>query len=454
MAYNSKAVREEIAEIYNRLEAIQQLAGEEDRDLTPEEDAEFKAGVEEIGNSGDNGQAATGMWAKVKTAERYEAIKAKLDAPANNTPRFVQDSGDVVRVKRKYRSGPMKGYAKGDEETAYRAGQWAAAALFCKESSRKWCADNGMTIRAAQTEGSNQDGGFLVPDELSQAIIDLRETYGVFRSRARRVGMGSDHMNVPRRLSGVTAYAVGENDAITASDKTWNRVELTAKKWGALTRYSSELSEDAFIDLASDLASEFAYAFSLKEDQSGFIGDGGSTYHGITGLMVKAIDGNHAASVHQPATGTLAFSDLTLAMFETALGKLPQYAVPNAAWYISRVGYYASMANLQNAAGGNNSDDIGAGPGMNFMGLPVVISQVLNTTLTDQASAAVCAVGDLSLAATIGDRRDFSVAVSTDRYFENDEVAIRGTQRTAINVHDLGDGSTAGPMVVIQMAAS
>jgi hypothetical protein len=43
--------------------------------------------------------------------------------------------------------------------------------------------------------------------------------------------------------------------------------------------------EDAIISIADDLAEEIVYAFSLKEDQCGFIGDGTSTYGGIVGCQ-------------------------------------------------------------------------------------------------------------------------------------------------------------------------
>ncbi len=78
----------------------------------------------------------------------------------------------------------------------------------------------------------------------------------------------------------------------------------------------------------------------------------------------------------------------------------------------------------------------------------------MNAVVGAQVDTNIIALGDLSLAATIGDRRDFTVATSSDRYFENDELAIRATTRTAINVHDLGDGTTAGPIVVMRTPSS
>ncbi len=460
--YNSKKIREDIAAALNRIKAIQS-AFESGEEFTDDQKTKLREETDsllaQVGNSGADGEAKTGLYADLSAAEKIDAIEADRSSPIGNPPkRQRQDKpADSIRFLPSCKAN-LKAYKRGDNkslESAYRAGRWLAAALFGDTKSRDWCNDHGLTIQAAQTEGSNSKGGFLVPEELSRSIIDLREQYGVFRRWARVIPMASDHMVIPRRLSGPTAYAVGEADTITASDKSWNRVELTAKKWGSLTRVSSELAEDAFIDMADDLADEFAYAFANKEDESGFNGDGTSTYHGVTGVMVKVSDGNHAISEYVAASGNTAFSTLDLADFEGALGLVPQYAaMRRPAWFISRVGYYASMARLKNAAGGNNNDDIGAGSGMEFLGLPVVISQVLNSTTTAQVATHLCAVGELSLAATLGDRRQFEVAVSEHAYFTTDELGIRGTERVAINVHDLGDGTDAGPIVVLRTPSS
>jgi hypothetical protein len=78
-----------------------------------------------------------------------------------------------------------------------------------------------------------------------------------------------------------------ESGAGTASDKSWDRVSLTAKKLMVLARYSSEMNEDAVINMGDDLAGEIAYAFAVKEDNCGFIGDGSSTYGGMQGVTTK-----------------------------------------------------------------------------------------------------------------------------------------------------------------------
>jgi HK97 family phage major capsid protein len=55
--------------------------------------------------------------------------------------------------------------------------------------------------------------------------------------------------------------------------------------------------------------------------------------------------------------------------------------------------------------------------------------------------------GDLSLAATLGDRRVMNLRRSDQRYMDQDQVGFLGSARIDIVVHDCGDNSNAGPIV-------
>ena len=55
--------------------------------------------------------------------------------------------------------------------------------------------------------------------------------------------------------------------------------------------------------------------------------------------------------------------------------------------------------------------------------------------------------GDMKMATTFGNRRGVTVSQTDDRWFEYDQVGIRGTQRYDIVVHDIGDNTDAGPLV-------
>ncbi len=379
---------------------------------------------------------------------------------------------DKIQLARSLpRYGTLKSFS-GDNaaERAYRFGQWliatrGIAAGVTNEGAFKraadFCRENGIVLSRAMGEGVNESGGFLVPEEFGNDLIDLREQYGKFRQNAKMVPMASDTRSDPRRTGGLTAYFAAESGALTESDKSWDRVELTAKKLTVLTRYSNELNEDALINMGDDLAGEIAYAFALKEDQCGFIGDGSSTYGGMQGVTTK-IKGlsNTIANIAGLVVGAgNAYSELLLADFEGVAAKLPVYAdTPRAKWFCHKSFYWNVMVKLALAAGGATGSETTSGVAKRFLGYDVEFVQVLPST---EANSQVCALlGDLSLAASFGSRRDTTIAVSEHSRFANDEIEIRGTERFDINVHDVGNQSATaglrvpGPIVGLITAAS
>jgi len=376
-------------------------------------------------------------------------LASVADVNADTDSEAADRHGDKPKVTYP-RYGKLK-YFK-SEEAAYRSGQFFLAVMG-SEPAKQWCKEHGVQT-LAQSSSTNSAGGVLVPDELSTVIIDLRETYGVFRQEARILPMGSDVMIVPRRTGGLTAAFVSENTDTTESEKAWDSVTLVAKELAAMVRYPNSLAEDAIIALAEDLAQEIAYAFAKKEDECGFIGDATSTYGGITGAAVKVNDGTHTASVVTAATGHTGFETFTLSDFHALTGKLPLFARPNAKFYVSAPGYANCMERLMYAAGGNSVQTIGGKSVLTFLGYPVVLSQVLNSTLGADVSKIKVLYGDLRQAATMGDRRGVTIESSGHRYFEKRQVAIQGSERFDINVHDLGDNTNAGPLVALKSAAS
>ena len=374
-----------------------------------------------------------------------ESENTAADRESRNETRSIKIPATAIRHKRlKAFSGPDA------EERAYGVGQWARAVLAKSESAAQWCRDHGIETRA-MSEGTDSAGGVLVPLEMERAIIDLREEYGIFRQKARVDNMASDTKVVPRRAGGLTAYFVGENTEITASDKSWNQVQLTAKKVAVLTKYSSELAEDAVIGVADDLAMEIAYCLANKEDECGFNGDGTSTYGGMNGLKTAILAGSKYTAI----TGNTSFGTLDLEDFEAMVGKLPRYPGIRPEWYIHQAGWASSMLRLAAAAGGNTVREIQGGAQPQFLGYPVNLVNVMNSTTGAQTSTdGLVYFGDLAMAATMGSRRGVSIALDSSRYFELDQLAIRGTERFDIVVHGTGTASVAGPIIMLSTPGS
>ena len=371
--------------------------------------------------------------------DRLEAV-AREKVSAIGKAEFEKEQ-NAMNTKVPAKAIASKNTLFASHQDAYDVGQWARAVFTGSEQAFDHCRDRG--ILNAMSTGSNPAGGFLVPEPLENAIIELREQYGAFRQNASVVQMGDAVMILPKVAGEVTSYWVGEAATITASDATVQQVKLDAKKLGVLTTMSSELSEDSVVSVAELLARSVAYSFAVAEDQAGFNGDGTSPYGGIVGLS-----GALAAGSKITATSNLTFGALTFANFEAVVGKCKRYGL-NQKWYISRAGWANSMQRLMNAAGGVTMAELAAGAQPSFLGFPVVWSEVLESRTTGTTGATACYFGDLQAGAYLGNRRGVSIAIDGSRYFEQDVLALRATQRLDIVVHDRGDASNAGGLCAL-----
>ena len=423
-------------------------------------------------------------------AEGFAELRKELTPPRRMVHPVESSEFHVPATVKRYSS--MKHFSGADaHERAYRFGMFCLG-VYGKKQGIDFCLKQGIPLISAggdslndmpgktQRENVNVSSGFLVPDEFQNDLIDLREKFGVFRQNAKIVPMASDTRSDPRRVNGVTAYFVGESTAAQLSDKQWDRVRMTAKKLMVLTKYSNELNEDAVLNIGDDLAGEIAYAFALKEDQCGFLGDSTSAYGGIIGVVNKllAVDPTGASNpanimglVVSSGTGyATSYKSITLSDFNSLVALLPEYAdVPGQAkFYCSKFFWGSVMQRLGTAAGGNRVADIESGAlRKSFLGYDVVISQVMPKI--SATSQVCCLFGNLAMAASLGDRRQTTIQMSAHALnaFEQDEIVIRGTERFDIVVHDVGDptasagpaksaqlGNVAGPIVGLITAAS
>ena len=377
---------------------------------------------------------------KALADEVAKAVKLELSNKAAAHPITTRKE---ITVQGKIYS-KLKNFNSQDEAFAF--GSWAFACMGYKKSAQ-WCADNGIITKVANIEGNNSAGGFIVPETMENTIITLREKFGVIRNHARVVPMTSDIHRMPRRSTNLTAAFVGEASTGTQSNETFDQVNLVAKKSMVLTRFSTELSEDAVINFADDLAGEMSFAQSKLEDQSAFIGDSTSTYGGITGLATAV--GSAGVST---ATNTTA-QTISIAEIMAAFAKLPQYADnANTKIFCNKTIWNALFLRLAYFSGGNNAVDLLTGSGqLSFAGYPVVLTQAMNN-LTSTGTI-MCHFGDMSQAVYFGSRRD-STAIdfsnSALSAFEQDMLVYRATTRWDLVCANVGDASNAGSMVTLK----
>ena len=447
MYKNLNDYKEERAELIAQSEAIIENAKQEDRELLADEQAQIDDIIE---NKLPANEAFIKREENINRLKN-ESLKARIASGDIVVPGGNQEQDAPlanVRVPASVAIPANRKAFQNDVKGGYVSGLWLAA-LFGNRWAKNRLADVAPQFANAMSEGSNSAGGFLVPDPLANEIIRLVENAGVFRQNARVVPMSSDTLAVPRRTAGLTVYYPGEGSSITASDLTFAQASISAVKYATISVMSTELNEDSVIGMSALIAKEIAHGIAVAEDTNGFVGDGTSNFGSITGVASALAAGSKV----QAASGKTAVGNLVLADYHAA--QAAQLQVPGAQnrWYVHSSVFYNSMAPLMSTAGGNTVADIANGVVPRFLGSEVVFTQVLPDS-DAAADSLIAYYGDLSLAATMGSRREVSVKILNELFAASDQIGIQATSRSGITVHEVGSASAGGPLIGVQLAAS
>lgn len=462
-----KDLEEKITELMDEAQALSNVADKEERELTDEEHKRWTEIMD------DESGVLHKLQADLDKANTIAAEKkrlARIRGQMNQVRDFREgdDHGGATindhsgnankpRVRMFSRLGRLRAF-KGEHaaEDAYLAGQWLKAVAGRLRNQRndraeEYCQRHGVILDTA-TEGTDTAGGFLVPDPLSNAIINYRELSGVSRQIVRVMPMTSDTLDVPKKTGTTTVTYPGEATAGTPSDQTWGQVSLAVKKRMVLSKVSQELNDDAIIAIMDDLAAEIGSDLAIQEDNELVNGDGTATYGSETGLLAAL----GAAGTNTAETGDSTWDTLDMEDFTDTMALLPdKFHARMPSWLCSTAFYFSVMLRLEAAAGGNTIASLTAGDsgrGRVFLGYPVFLtSQMPTATATSQVSVLF---GAFSAAVLLGDRMAIRIDQSKDRYFDEDVLALRATTRYDINVHEGGDGSNAGAYVGLSTSAS
>jgi HK97 family phage major capsid protein len=381
--------------------------------------------------------------------DNFTKVKERLEKTTNEQTDLKNSVSQLQKSLQAYRKMGLSGQAETSQEHNH---------FWANEDDAK--AFGGLILQCC---GRGQkamgevlgEGGALVPIELATWIIQKLGNYGKFRRNVTRFPMGSSSMLVPKIETDLTVYSPGEGVEIEDSDMSFRQLSLVPRKFACLCAVSNELVEDSIVALGEIVAASMARSIAKKEDECGFCGDGTSTYFGMQGIIgaLRAV-APVISNIKGLKVGTgNAYSELTLADFEDVVAILPDDADDNAKWYVNRKFYFSVMHRIAVTTGAASFLDI-ISPNKQrfFLGYPVEFTSVMPGT---EGNSQICAIlGDLAIGAYIGERRELTIARSTDVLFKNDQLAIRGTERIAINVYGCGDTSEAGPIVGLITAAT
>ena len=267
----------------------------------------------------------------------------------------------------------------------------------------------------ALQEGTDSEGGYLVPDEFEHTLVEALESENIFRKLAHIINTSSGDRKIPVVASKGTASWVDEEGSITESDDAFGQVSIGAYKLGTLIKVSNELLNDSVFDLEAYIAKEFGRRIGAKEEDAFFNGNGSGKPTGIFDSTAGAQVGITTASI----------SAITADEIIDLFYSLGAPYRKNAVWVLND----ATVKAVRKLKDGNGNylwqPALTSGTPDMLLGRPVYTS---NCVPTIASGAKVIAFGDFSYY-WIADRQGRVFKKLNELYAATDQTGFVATQR-------------------------
>lgn len=378
------------------------------------------------------------------THQKDGSLSAEDDAVYNGMEREINTlTNDIHRMERRAEieaelekpvSKPLTGKpmsnspAEDDEQTGVKAKAY-------KKSF--WNAMREKHIRPevlnALQEGTDSEGGYLVPDEFEHTLVEALEEENIFRKLAHVINTASGDRKIPVVATKGTASWVDEEGSITESDDSFTQVSIGAYKLGTLIKVSNELLHDSVFDLEKYISKEFARRIGTKEEDSFFNGDG-------DGKPVGIFNGTGGAQVGVTAASTSAITaDEIIDLFYSLGAPYRKKAV----WVVND----ATVKSIRKLKDGNG----------NYLWQPALTSDTPDTLLGRPVytSSAVPTIASGKKVIAFGDFNYYWIADRQGRVFKKLSELYATTDQTGFVATQRVDGKLILPeaIKVLQMKA-
>ena len=351
--------------------------------LSAEDDAAYTRMEQEI----------TDLGKEIARMERQEAFERELSRPVNQPLTGRPAFGSAGKEK------------TGRASEEYKVNFWNAMRSKVPLPS----------VVNALEEGTDSEGGYLVPDEYERTLVEALEEENVFRQLANVIRTSSGDRKIPVVATKGTASWIDEEGAYTESDDSFGQVSIGAYKVGTMIKVSEELLNDSVFDLESYIAKEFARRIGAKEEEAFFTGDGSGKPLGVLAATGGAETGVTAAS------STAITADELMDLFYSLKSPYRKKAV----WVLNDSTIKA-VRKLKDSTGQYLwQPSLVAGTPDTLPGRPVKTSAYMPVIA---AGAKTIAFGDFSYY-WIADRQGRSFKRLNELYAANGQVGFLGSQR-------------------------
>lgn len=204
----------------------------------------------------------------------YASMETDLDALTNEIHRMERREAHEAELNR-----PVSQPLTGKPEQTMKPERTGRASDAYREDFGRHLRGKPQ-VHNVLSEGTDADGGYLVPEDFERQIVAELEEENVVR-RLAKVITTQHERKIPVATAHSTAQWTAENAAYTESNPTFGQKQIDAFKLTDLCRVSIELLQDSAFDIESYLRAEFARAFGIAEEQAFCVGTGTNQPTGI-----------------------------------------------------------------------------------------------------------------------------------------------------------------------------
>lgn len=274
-----KALREQRAAQYKKMQAMTDKADAEKRDFTEQENKDFEAMEVEY----------KGLATRIERQEKLDGMEEEARQLSNSVE--VEPAASTASEKREVPAGEQKKAAGPWKSLGEQLRAVAIAAIPGRTVDKRLTEVRDIT---GMGETNPSDGGFLVQSEFASELLQRAYEKGVLASRVRRIPLSADKNGVKinaidetsratgSRLGGIQAYWVGEGGTVTPSKPKLRQLSLQVHKLMGICYATDEMLADASV-LESVISQGFADEFAFVLDDAIFRGTGVGQPRGFHG---------------------------------------------------------------------------------------------------------------------------------------------------------------------------
>lgn len=260
--------------------------------------AELRTKLEELPVDGEPSPEMKDLEGRVdqhdKDIDSLQAQHDQHDGRIDSLERAMEEDGDDAKPSDDEGDKSVLGdlrltpYGKGEPTPrtgkGYRAARFAMGMIIARTEGKAVAAaeierqfGDKEVAKALNTTGV-ATGGALIPQAFSNEIIELLRAETVIRQCEPTIyQMPGGNLTIPRLQAGATAGYQGELDDISASQETFDDLQLNAKKLTALVPVSNDLIRRAPANIEAIVRDDLVQTLARREDLAFLLGDGSGT---------------------------------------------------------------------------------------------------------------------------------------------------------------------------------